>query len=74
MDFANRTCVVAEEQVHHPDLTVKWGTCGVEIYTHKINGLAEADFILAARIEKLCQDEEVKKNLATSSAASSTSS
>jgi 4a-hydroxytetrahydrobiopterin dehydratase len=44
---------LSEEQVHHPDLTISWGACRVEIWTHKINGLTESDFILAAKIENI---------------------
>ena len=38
---------------HHPDVLLAWGKVGVTIFTHKINGLTESDFILAARIETL---------------------
>lgn len=51
MDFANKAGIISEEQAHHPDLTISWGACKVEIWTHKINGLTESDFILAAKIE-----------------------
>lgn len=53
MDFANQIAEVAEKEVHHPDLKIAWGTCSVEIWTHKINGLTESDFILAAKIEAI---------------------
>ena len=52
LTFANTVGAIAEEANHHPDLTVAWGRCGIEIWTHKINGLAEADFILAAKAER----------------------
>ncbi len=51
MDFANKIADIAEQEAHHPDLTIAWGVCKVEIWTHKINGLTESDFILAAKIE-----------------------
>ncbi len=51
--FANRIGEVAESEGHHPDLLVAWGRVGVTIWTHKINGLTESDFILAARIDAL---------------------
>jgi 4a-hydroxytetrahydrobiopterin dehydratase len=51
--FANAVGAIAEEQGHHPDLLVAWGRCGVEIWTHKIGGLAEADFILAAKSDRV---------------------
>lgn len=50
--FANRVGAIAEEQRHHPDLRVGWGYCGVEIWTHKIGGLTESDFYLAAKIDR----------------------
>jgi 4a-hydroxytetrahydrobiopterin dehydratase len=50
--FANRVGAIAEEQAHHPDLHVAWGRCGVEIWTHKIGGLTESDFFLAAKADR----------------------
>jgi 4a-hydroxytetrahydrobiopterin dehydratase len=43
---------LAEQEDHHPDLCVSWGRLDVTIYTHKINGLTESDFILAAKIDE----------------------
>ncbi|AFC72089.1 pterin-4-alpha-carbinolamine dehydratase [Rickettsia rhipicephali] len=51
MEFANKITEIAEQEAHHPDLTISWGACSVEIWTHKIDGLTENDFILAAKIE-----------------------
>ena len=51
--FANQVAHIAEEQGHHPDLHLAWGRCGVEIWTHKIAGLTESDFYLAAKIDRL---------------------
>ena len=53
MAFANKVAEVAEEEGHHPDLHIAWGKCRVEIWTHKISGLTESDFILAAKIDQL---------------------
>jgi 4a-hydroxytetrahydrobiopterin dehydratase len=50
--FANRVGAIAEQQGHHPDLHVGWGRCGVEIWTHKIDGLTESDFYLAAKADR----------------------
>jgi 4a-hydroxytetrahydrobiopterin dehydratase len=50
--FANRVGDVAEQQGHHPDLHVGWGRCGVEIWTHKIDGLTDSDFYLAAKADR----------------------
>ncbi len=49
----NRIGTLAEEQGHHPDLHLAWGKVGVEIWTHKIDGLTESDFILAAKIDEV---------------------
>ena len=48
---AVRVGEIAEEQQHHPDLAVAWGKLGVEIWTHKIGGLTESDFIFAAKCD-----------------------
>lgn len=53
MRFANQVGDIAEREGHHPDLTIGWGYCNVETYTHKIGGLHENDFILAAKINQL---------------------
>ena len=53
LDFVNRVGELAEEQAHHPDIELGWGRVGVTIFTHKIDGLTESDFILAAKVEKL---------------------
>jgi 4a-hydroxytetrahydrobiopterin dehydratase len=50
--FANRVGAIAEEEGHHPDLYVAWGKCKVEIWTHKISGLTESDFYLAAKADR----------------------
>lgn len=51
--FVNEIGRLAEEQGHHPDLMLTWGKVVVTLYTHKIEGLAEADFVLAAKIDRL---------------------
>ena len=53
--FVNRVGAVAEEQGHHPDLYLAWGKCKVEIWTHKINGLTESDFFMAAKADRAFQ-------------------
>jgi 4a-hydroxytetrahydrobiopterin dehydratase len=50
--FVNRVGDLAEEQGHHPDICFGWGKVEVTIWTHKINGLTESDFILAAKIDE----------------------
>lgn len=51
--FTNAIGAVAEQEDHHPDLLLAWGKVGVTIFTHSIEGLSEADFILAAKIDRL---------------------
>jgi len=53
LEFVNRVGEVAEEQGHHPDISFGWGRAEITIWTHKIDGLTESDFILAAKIDKL---------------------
>lgn len=53
LQFVNRIGELAEAQGHHPDLCFGWGKTEVTIWTHKIDGLTESDFVLAARIDKL---------------------
>ncbi len=51
--FTNRVGGLAEEQNHHPDILLAWGKVKVTIWTHKINGLTESDFVFAAKVERL---------------------
>jgi 4a-hydroxytetrahydrobiopterin dehydratase len=53
LDFVNRVGELAEEQAHHPDIAFGWGRAEVVIFTHKIDGLTESDFILAAKVDRL---------------------
>lgn len=53
LKFVNRVGELAEEQGHHPDICFGWGKVEVTIWTHKIDGLTESDFILAAKINEL---------------------
>ena len=50
LDFVNRVGELAEQESHHPDIGFGWGYCDVTLYTHKIKGLHENDFIMAAKI------------------------
>ncbi len=43
---------LAEEEGHHPDIHLAWGKVRVVLWTHKVNGLTESDFILAAKIDQ----------------------
>ena len=51
--FTNRVGAVAEAEGHHPDLLLSWGRVVVTIWTHKIDGLSRADFVLAAKIDRV---------------------
>ena len=51
--FVNAVSDLAEEQGHHPDICFGWGKAEITMWTHKINGLTESDFILAAKIDAL---------------------
>jgi 4a-hydroxytetrahydrobiopterin dehydratase len=51
--FVNQVGALAEDEGHHPDLFLKWGLVRAEISTHSIDGLAESDFVLAAKIDRL---------------------
>ena len=53
LEFTNRVGRLAEKQGHHPDICLAWGRVRVTIWTHKIDGLTESDFILAAKIQVL---------------------
>jgi 4a-hydroxytetrahydrobiopterin dehydratase len=51
--FVNRVGELAEQQGHHPDICFGWGRVEITIWTHKIDGLTESDFILAAKIDQI---------------------
>ena len=56
LDFVNRVGEMAEEQGHHPDMLLSWGRVEVTVWTHKIDGLAEADFVFAAKVDRIAGD------------------
>jgi len=53
LDFTGRVGELAEKVGHHPDIFLAWGQVKLTIWTHKINGLSEADFVLAAKSDHL---------------------
>lgn len=53
LDFTNKVGAVAEEQKHHPDIYLAWGKVKLLLWTHKIDGLTESDFIFAAKIDQI---------------------
>jgi 4a-hydroxytetrahydrobiopterin dehydratase len=55
LQFTNRVGELAEAQGHHPDIYLAWGKVKLTIWTHKIDGLTESDFIMAAKADELNQ-------------------
>ena len=53
LDITNRIGSLAEEQGHHPNIYLAWGKVGIKLWTHKIDGLTDSDFILAAKIDSI---------------------
>lgn len=53
LSFVNRVGELAEEQGHHPDIGFGWGYADISVWTHKIDGLTESDFIFAAKVDVL---------------------
>ncbi len=53
LDFVNRVGTAAEEENHHPDIYLTYGKATITLWTHKIHGLHENDFVLAAKIDCL---------------------
>ena len=56
MRFVNRVAELAEAQGHHPEIAIHWNRVDLTLWTHKIGGLHENDFILAARVDDLLKD------------------
>jgi 4a-hydroxytetrahydrobiopterin dehydratase len=52
LTFTNRVAEIAESEGHHPDIHLAWGVVRLTIWTHKIDGLTESDFILAAKADR----------------------
>jgi 4a-hydroxytetrahydrobiopterin dehydratase len=53
VDFVNRIAEIAEQEGHHPDLVLSYGSVTVQLWTHAAGGLTENDFILAAKVDQL---------------------
>ncbi len=53
LKFTNRVGELAEHVNHHPDIYLAWGKVKLTLWTHKINGLTESDFVFAAKVESL---------------------
>lgn len=56
LDFTNRVGALAESVDHHPEIYLTWGKVTITIWTHSIGGLSEADFIFAAKVDRLHDD------------------
>jgi 4a-hydroxytetrahydrobiopterin dehydratase len=57
LDFTNQVGELAERVFHHPDISLSWGLVKITIWTHKIDGLTESDFVLAAKIDAVRRGE-----------------
>ncbi|MGH9315722.1 MAG: 4a-hydroxytetrahydrobiopterin dehydratase [Thermoanaerobaculia bacterium] len=55
MEFVNRMADIAEQEGHHPDIAIHWNKVDLVLWTHKIGGLHENDFILAAKVDRLLE-------------------
>lgn len=53
LEFTNKVGNLAETQNHHPDVYLSWGKVKLTLWTHKIEGLSESDFIFAAKVDQL---------------------
>lgn len=53
LDFTNKLGEIAEQEGHHPDIALSYGKVAVRLWTHKIDGLSESDFILAAKYDTI---------------------
>lgn len=56
LDYTNKVGEMAEEQDHHPEIYLTWGEVKLKIYTHKIDGLTESDFVWAAKADRLYEE------------------
>jgi len=53
MAFVNKVAGIAEQENHHPDITISYSQVSIGLWTHAINGLSENDFILPAKIDQI---------------------
>ena len=56
LDFVTHTAELAEAKDHHPEITFGWGYATVQFYTHKVNGLTDNDFVMAAKLDDYYQE------------------
>ena len=57
LDFTNKVWELAENVDHHPEICLSWGKVKITIWTHKIGGLTENDFVFAAKADALLEAE-----------------
>jgi len=62
LDFTNQVGDIAEEQNHHPQLVTEWGRVTVDWWTHKIGGLHQNDFVMAAKTDQLYEKDSAIRN------------
>ncbi len=62
LDFTNALGAIAEQERHHPEITLRWGAVTMRIWTRKIDGLTENDFILAAKADREFEKRDRKDN------------
>jgi 4a-hydroxytetrahydrobiopterin dehydratase len=53
LEFTNRVGALAESVQHHPDIYLAWGKVSLTLWTHKIDGLSQSDFVFAAKVDQL---------------------
>ncbi len=56
LEFTYEVGELAEEEWHHPDIHLQWGEVGIEMWTHKIDGLHKTDFVMAARMDRIHEE------------------
>jgi len=64
MEFVNRVADLAEQEGHHPDIAIHWNKVELTLWTHKIGGLHENDFILAAKVDRLLDEPKTPAEVA----------
>ena len=62
LDFTVAVGELAEDEWHHPDIHLSWGEVTIEMWTHKIDGLHETDFIMAARMDDIASEIREESN------------
>lgn len=60
--FVNQIGDIAEAQGHHPDVELVWGRVGLKMWTHKIDGLTESDFVFAAKVDRVWAGAEGRQD------------